>query len=185
MSIINKAVCWRTVTHCFFSVKEKKTYLLSSWINTPGYINEKYKVIEIFKIQEDNNLFLFSVSRLKLLQRVNIGTMWGAPHSVLTFFISSMSHFYKVLGGHDTETVSVIWKVTGSRAGGGVACPHPRVSTGARETRPRVTWQEAGLERLKTPGWCCFTVLGRGTWCIHVVDIVVFKCWAVHLWAAL
>ncbi|KAG7240399.1 hypothetical protein INR49_026970 [Caranx melampygus] len=49
----------------------------------------------------------------------------------------------QVLGGHDTEAVSVIWKMTGSRAGGGVACPHPRVSTGARETRPRVTRQEA------------------------------------------
>ncbi len=65
-----------------------------------------------------------------------------------------MSHFlfYKVPGGHDTKAGSVIWNMTDSRAGGGVACRRPRVSATARRARLRHMRQEVMLERLKRPG---------------------------------
>lgn len=43
---------------------------------------------------------------------------------LLALLCSDLPH-YKVPGRHDTEAGGVIWEVTDSRAGGGVACRHP------------------------------------------------------------
>ena len=73
------------------------------------------------------------VSRLKSLRRVNVGSALGPLRCVHDLLYLSHVHFYKVSGGHDTQAVSVIWEMTGSRAGRGVACRHRGVSVGARE----------------------------------------------------
>lgn len=60
--------------------------------------------------------------------------------------------FSKVLGRHDTEAGSVIWEMTDSRAGGGVACRHP----GGSATLDR----KSCLERLKRLG-CFVSTCGK------------------------